>query len=163
MTRFRAPLLLAAILVLAALVAGTASAKPKSWAFSATITGTATEKVDGQAVTATAKGNGKVSLIGMSTMSGVVNATTANPPCSPFNGPGTITSPKTKLTVTVLPTSRGCAAGENDQNSISISGSVKVSKGTAAYKAAKGTLRFTGHYDRSNGAFTVKLTGKLTY
>ena len=88
MTRFRAPLLLAAILVLAALVAGTASAKPKSWAFSATITGTATEKVDGQAVTATAKGKGKVSLIGMSTMSGVVNATTANPPCSPFNGPG---------------------------------------------------------------------------
>ena len=163
MIRFRAPLLFAAVLVLAALVAGTAGAKPKTWAFSATFTGTATEKVDGQAVTATAKGSGNVTLIGKSTISGVVNATTANPPCSPFNGPGTITSPKAKLTVTVLPTSRGCAAGEDAQNDISISGSVKVSKGTLKYKAAKGTLRFTGHYDRSSGAFTVKLTGKLTY
>ena len=163
MTRFRAPLLLAAMLILAALVAGTAGAKPRTWVFSATFTGTATEKVDGQAVTATAKGSGNVTLMGKSTISGVVSATTANPPCSPFSGPGTITSPKAKLTVSVLPASRGCAAGEDAQNDISISGTVKVSKGSLKYKAAKGTLRFTGHYDRSSGAFTVKLTGKLTY
>ena len=27
---------------------------------------------------------------------------------------------------------------------------------------AKGTLKFTGTYDRSSGTFTVKFTGKLT-
>jgi hypothetical protein len=165
MKGFRAPAIVVVVsLALAALVAGTASAKTRTWAFSGTFAGTVTEKVDGQLVTATTKGKGKVTLIGMSTVSGVVKATTtADQPCAPFGGPGTIASPKTTLKVVVVPTSRGCAASEEDRNNISVSGSVKVSGGTKVYKAAKGTLRFTGKYDRSSGAFTVKLTGKLTY
>jgi hypothetical protein len=68
-----------------------------------------------------------------------------------------------KLKVKLLPTSRGCAAGEEDRDNISFSGSAKVTGGTGKFRAAKGTLRFTGHYDRASGAFTVKLKGTLKY
>jgi hypothetical protein len=40
---------------------------------------------------------------------------------------------------------------------------VKVTGGTAKFSKARGTLRFTGHYNRSSGAFTVKLKGTLQY
>ncbi len=35
--------------------------------------------------------------------------------------------------------------------------------GTLKFKKAKGSLHFSGHYDRKSGAFNVKLTGTLTY
>jgi hypothetical protein len=148
-------------LALAALVAGNALAH--STAFTASYSGTVTEKVSGQIVTATAKGKGVATMIGKSTIAGTVVATTANPPCSPFKGPGVIAAKLGKLKVKVLPTSRGCAAGEDDQNNISLSGTAKVIGGTGKYRAARGLLRFSGHYDRGSGAFTVKLRGTLKY
>jgi hypothetical protein len=67
------------------------------------------------------------------------------------------------LKVTLQPTSRACAAGEDDQDSISFSGTAKINNGTGKFLRAKGTLRFSGHYDRSSGAFNVKLKGTLKY
>jgi hypothetical protein len=157
----RAPFTLLGALALAAVVAGTALAY--SAAFSASYRGTVTEKVSGQTITAVAKGKGTGTALGRGTISGTVTATTANPPCSPFKGPGVITGVGGKLKVTVLPTSRGCAAGEDDQDNISLSGSAKVNGGTGKFRNAKGTLRFTGHYNRANGAFTVKLKGTLKF
>jgi hypothetical protein len=144
-------------------VFGAQAALADSHTFSASYSGQVTEKVDGQNVTATATGKGSGTLVKASTIAGVVQATTANPPCSPFNGPGAIKSSLGTLKLAVLPTSRGCAAGEDDQNNISLSGSAKVTSGTGKFKKAHGTLRFSGHYDRAGGAFTVKLTGVLTY
>ena len=161
MRRFRAPATVIGGLAVAALVAGTALAA--STAFTATYSGTVTEKVSGQTVTAVAKGKGKGTAIGKGTLSGTVTASTANPPCSPLSGPGLIAGTAGKLKVTLLPTSRGCAAGEDDRDNISFSGSAKVKGGTGKYRAAKGTLRFTGHYDRAHGNFTVKLSGTLKY
>jgi hypothetical protein len=158
---FRAPAILIGALAVAALAATSATARTA--AFSATYTGTATEKVNGQIVSATAKGKGLATVIGKSTMVGTVTATTANPPCSPFKGPGVIAAKAGKLKVNVLPTSRGCAAGEDDQDNISLNGTVKVLGGTGKYRAARGTWRFTGHYNRANGAFSVKLRGTLTF
>jgi hypothetical protein len=158
---FRAPTILIGALGAAALVA--TSAPARTAAFSATYTGTATEKVNGQIVSATAKGKGTATVIGKSTIAGTVTATTANPPCSPFKGPGVIAAKLGKLKVNVLPTSRGCAAGEEDQDNISLNGTVKVNGGTGKYRAAKGTWRFTGHYNRANGSFTVKLRGTLKF
>ena len=143
----------------AALAIGNASGH--SAALSASYKGTVTEKVDGQTVTAIAKGKGTGTLAGKGTMGGTVVASTANPPCSPFSGPGVITGPKGKLKVKVLPISRGCAASEEDRDNISFSGSAKVTGGTGKYRGAKGTLRFSGHYDRAAGTFTVKLRGTL--
>jgi hypothetical protein len=161
MKRLRAPATIFGGVAVAAVVVG--SALGSSSALVAKYSGTVTEKVDGQQITAVPKGKGTGTLIGKSTLTGVVKATTANPPCSPLNGPGTLTGAKGKLRVTLLSTSRGCAASEDDQNNISFSGSARVNGGTGKFRGAKGTLRFTGHYDRAGGTFNVKLTGTVKY
>jgi len=161
-THFRAISILTAAFAVSALVAATAIAS-SSVAFTGTYTGKVTEKVDGQTVTALATGSGKGTLVGSSKLSGTVTGTTANPPCSPLSGPGTITGPKGKLKITVVSTSRGCAASEDDQDSITLSGTAKVTGGTLKFKKARASLHFSGHYDRKSGTFNVKLTGKLTY
>ena len=56
-----------------------------------------------------------------------------------------------------------CAAGEDDQNNITVSGTAKVTGGTLKFRKAKGSLHFSGHYDRKSGAFNVTLTGSFTY
>jgi hypothetical protein len=159
--RLKALSLLTAAVALAVVVAGTALAA-QTVAFKGTFAGKVTEKVDGQTVTALASGTGS-SSIGKGKLSGTVTASTANPPCSPLAGPGAITGPKGKLNVKVISPSRGCAASEEDQNSISFSGTAKVTGGTLKFRKARGTLRFSGHYDRQSGAFNVKLTGSVTY
>jgi hypothetical protein len=162
MRRRRALSFFTAALVLTAIAAGTAVAA-RSTAFTGTYAGTVTEKVNGQAVTATAKGSGKGTVLGKGKLSGTVSATTANPPCSPISGPGTITGSGGMLKLTVVNTSRGCAASETEQDSITISGTAKVTGGTLKFKKARGSLHFSGHYDRKNGSFNVKLTGTLSY
>ena len=154
-----------AIGLLAAVSAALAAApkKPKTVPFRGSYAGTVTEKVDGQAVTALANGAGVSTVIGKGQLVGTVAATTANPPCSPISGPGTLSGPAGKLKVSVLPISHGCAASQDDQNNILVSGTAKVTGGTLKFKKARGTLHFSGHYDRGTGAFTVKLTGTLTY
>jgi hypothetical protein len=164
----RALSLATATLVLATVAAGTAIAAnavaPKTVAFKGSYTGTVVEKVDGQTVTANTNGAGSGTLVGKSKLFGVVSGTTASPPCSPLNGPGTIAGPAGKLRLTVVPaTSHGCAASEEDQTNITVSGNAKVTGGTLKFRKARGTLHFSGHYDRTSGAFDVKLTGKLTY
>lgn len=155
------PLLIAAF-ALAAVVAGTALAA-HSVVLKASYAGKVTERVDGQTVTAVASGVGSGTLIGKGKISGTVVGTTANPPCSPINGPGFLTGPAGKLKLMVVTGSRGCAASETEQDSISVSGTAKVNGGTLKFKRARGTLHFSGHYDRKSGAFNVKLTGTVTY
>ncbi len=166
MRHSRAPLLLTAAIGLAALAASTALAaapKPKTVAFKGSYAGQVTEKVDGSNVTALTSGTGTGTVIGKGALTGTVTATTANPPCSPIAGLGTIAGPKGKLKVTVLPTSHGCAASETDQTHITVSGTVKVTGGTLLFRKARGSIHFSGAYDRTSGAFNIKLTGKLTY
>jgi hypothetical protein len=158
--RFRAPASLIGGLAVAAVLVGTALGSTNT-AFTASYKGTVTEKVSGQTVTAVPHGTGTGTPIGKGTLTGTVTATTANPPCSPLNGPGVLAGTAGKLKLTLLSTSRGCAASEDDKDNISFSGSAKVTGGTGKFRAAKGTLRFTGHYDRANGTFNVKLRGTL--
>ena len=40
---------------------------------------------------------------------------------------------------------------------------MKVTGGTLLFRKAKGSIHFSGSYDRTSGAFAVKLTGKFTY
>ncbi len=164
MRHFRAIPFLIATVALAAIVAGTAfGATQSKVAFKGTYLGKVTEKVDGTNVTASASGAGKGTAIGVGKLAGVVKGTTANPPCSPILGPGTISGLKGKLKISVTTGSRGCAAGEDDQDNISVSGTAKVVGGTLKFRKAKGSLHFSGHYDRKAGTFNVTLTGSLTY
>ncbi len=164
MKRFVGPVCVMVAIAVAAVCAG--AAVGNSTNFKASYSGKVTEVVNGSAVTATPHGTGTGTLIGKSTLTGTVSGTTSNPPCTPLGGPGILAGHKAKLKLTLLTGSRACAAGEDDQNNISFSGSAKVTGGTGALKKARGTLRYSGHYDRSpggTGAFTVKLTGTLKY
>jgi hypothetical protein len=166
MKRLRGVSLLSAA-VLMSLAVGTAVAAglvaPKTVTFKGSYAGTVTEKVDGQTVTALANAIGTGTVIGKGKLTGVVTGTTANPPCSPLSGPGSLTGRAGKLTLTLLPTSQACAASQEDQNNVTFSGNAKVTRGTLKLKKARGTLHFSGHYDRAGGSFDVKLTGRLTY
>ena len=157
------PFLIAAVALAAVVAGGAFAAAQTKVAFKGTYAGKVTEKVDGQNVTAVANGAGKGTAVGAGKLSGVVKATTANPPCSPILGPGTISGPKGKLKVNVTVPSRGCAAGEDDQDNITVSGTAKVAGGTLKFRKAKGSLHFSGHYDRKSGAFNATLTGSFTY
>lgn len=152
------------VLVASAAFGASALAGPASntVTFKGTYSGKATEKVSGQTVIANAKGSGSGTVLGKSTIRGTVTGTTANPPCSPFGGPGTIAGAKGTLNVKVI-NARGCAASEDQRNQISLAGTVKVKSGTRKFRKAKGSFHFSGNYNRSSGAFKVKLTGRLTY
>ena len=167
MRHFRA-LLLPAVAIGLLVAVGTALAaapkKPKTVPFKGSYAGTVTEKVDGQNITALSTATGVGTAVGKGKLLGTVAATTANPPCSPLSGTGTITGPKGKLKVTLVPAlAKGCAASEDDQTDITVSGTAKVVGGTLQFKKAKGTIHFSGPYDRQAGTFSVKFTGKLTY
>ncbi len=101
MKHVRALSFLAAALALAVIATGTALAA-STLAFKGSYAGKVTEKVNGQAVSAFASGTGSGTLLGAGKLSGTVNATTANPPCSPLNGPGTITGKGGSLKLTVV-------------------------------------------------------------
>lgn len=131
--------------------------------FNAKYAGHVTEKVDGQTVVASPSGKGKGTLIGTSRLTGKVTGTTANPPCTPLNGPGTLSGAKGKLKLTLLSNSQACAASQEQQNNISFHGSAKVTGGTGKFRGWKGTLRYTGHYDRASGEFNVRLFGSLKH
>lgn len=164
MKRFVGSISLMAALAVAAVCVGTAVGS--SINFTATYSGKVTEVVNGNAVTATPKGHGKATLIGRGTLTGTVSATTANPPCSPLGGTGTLKGLHGTLKLRFVSTpapSRACAAGQDDQNNISFSGSAKVIGATGKLKGARGKLHFSGHYDRGTGAFNVKLTGTLKH
>jgi hypothetical protein len=172
MRRFRAVLVLAVAVALpvatGSAFAAAPKAKPKKVAvkvtFNGSYAGQVTEKVDGQNVTALANGTGTGTVLGKGSVLGTVTATTANPPCSPLSGAGWLTGPKGKLKVMLQPTtSRGCAASEDDQNDITVSGTALVKGGTLLFSKATGSIHFSGTYDRSTFAFQIKLTGKFTY
>ena len=156
----------AAALVVAAVAVAAGSAfgaQAKRISFSASYAGIAVTKVTGNQVNYSATGTGTGTLVKKSKIKGVGVGDKSNPPCAPFNGPGSITSAAGKLKLSVLPTSRACAASEEDTDNIGLSGTGKVLGGTLKFKKARGTLHFSGHFVRSTGKFTLKVKGPLTY
>ena len=164
MKRFLGLVSLMSALAVAVLCVGTAAGSSlSSHTLTANYSGKVTEVVNGSAVTATPHGKGRSTLIGRGSLTGSVTANTSNPPCTPLGGTGTLIGLRGKLKLRFLTGSRACAAGQDDQNNIAYSGTARVIGATGAVKGARGTLRFSGHYDRGTGAFTVKLTGTLRY
>jgi hypothetical protein len=154
----------AALAALTALSAGSAFAQQtRQIAFSASYAGTAVTKVTGDRVDYNAHGTGTGTLVKSSKIAGIGVGDKSSPPCAPFNGPGSITSKAGKLKLSILRTSRACAASETDTNNVSLSGTAKVLGGTLKFKQARGSLHFSGHFTRSTGHFTLKLRGRLTY
>ena len=150
-----------ALLALAlATAAATATPKPKPIVFAAKYAGTATTSVANNIATITASGAGTAAKIGSGKIAGKGTGDTSVQPCVPFTGTGVMTGAKGTLTFKVIQGSSGC--GDEAGEQFTVSGKATVLKGTGLLAKRKGTLRMTGTFDRTNGAFTVKFTGSLT-
>lgn len=149
--------IIVAVAVAGAALAGTSVKKPIP--FLATFSGTATTQTTDNVVAITASGTGKGSGLGVAKIAGTGTGDSSKQPCVPFTGVGKMTGTTGTLSFKVTPSS-GC--GDEAGQVFSISGHAVVLKGTGkTLVKAKGTLKMTGVYDRSSGAFSVKFTGKL--
>jgi hypothetical protein len=146
----------------AAVVAASAVAAPtKSIPIAGHYAGTASTNVDGNTVTIAANGKGTIAKFGAGTIIGNGAGDSTQQPCVPFAGTGKITAPGgTVLTYTVPTGATGC--GDEGGHTFSVKGVLRITKATGKLAKAKGTLRFSGVYDRDGGTFDVKLTGTLT-
>jgi hypothetical protein len=159
MRRFQ--LSLVAVAVAALVLSAVAFAVPsKSVPFSAKYAGQASTKVDGSTATIAATGTGTASLIGAGKVTGAGTGDSSQQPCVPFGGTGSITG--LKGTVAYKLTTGANACGDEGGHVFSVTGHALVTKATGALAKAKGTLKFTGIYNRDDGTFTVKFTGTLT-
>ena len=129
---FRISLVAAAVAALVA--AAAASALPStSVPFTAKYSGQASTKVDDATHIATILANG--------------------------TGKGTLIGAGTTISFKVATTAQGC--GDEGGHVFSLKGYATVLKATGKLAKAKGTLKFTGVYDRDGGTFSVKFTGTL--
>lgn len=140
--------------------AGTEAGNAKIVPFTAKYAGTATVKITDGVADIAANGVGAGTPIGKGKITGKGKGDSTQQPCVPFTGPGSMTGTKGNLNFMVLSGSTGC--GDEEGNVFSVSGRAKVLKGTKLFRTAKGTLKFTGVYDRGQGTFSIKFTGKLT-
>lgn len=152
-------ILVTALLALA-IASAAATAVKKPIVFTGKYAGTATTQAADNVVTITANGTGAGTKIGSGKVTGKGTGNSSVQPCVPFTGTGTITGAKGTLTFKVNPGSSGC--GDEAGQLFSVSGKATVLKGTGLLAKRKGTLRMSGTFDRSSGAFTVKFTGSLT-
>jgi hypothetical protein len=159
MRTFRVSLVAAAVAALVA--AAAASALPAKIPFTASYSGQASTKVDGNLATISATGTGKGTLIGAGKLTGGGTGDSSQQPCVPFGGTGKLTGVAgTTISFKVAQTAQGC--GDEGGHVFSLKGYATVLKATGKLAKAKGTLKFTGVYDRDGGTFSVKFTGTLT-
>lgn len=150
--------LIVAVAVAGAALAGT-SVKKKPIAFKASFSGTATTQTTDNTVAITANGTGTGTGLGAAKITGTGTGDSSKQPCVPFTGTGKMTGATGTISFKVTP-SAGC--GDEAGQVFSVSGHAVVLKGTGkTLIKAKGTLKMSGVYDRSSGAFSVKFTGKL--
>ena len=152
----------AALVVFAgAALAGTARST-STVAFTAKYAGTATTSVNDNVVAISATGKGTGPQIGAGKIVGKGTGDSSDPQnCVPFFGTGTMTgTAATTVAFKVLNISKGC--GDESGQVFSVSGKATVLKATGKLLRAKGTLKFTGTYNRGSGAFSVKFSGTLT-
>ncbi|HEY6960612.1 MAG TPA: hypothetical protein VI408_01850 [Gaiellaceae bacterium] len=147
-----------AALVLAAVALG-ATAATKPVAFVGKYSGTAVTKQQDKTVDITANGTGTGTLIGAGKITGTGTGDTSQQPCVPFTGTGAITGAKGTIAFKVIPGSTSC--GDESGQTFNFVGKAVVTKATGKLLKKKGTLRFTGTYDRSSGNFSSKFTGTL--
>jgi len=147
-----------------AVVAATSSAPAgtsKLVPFTASYSGTAVVEVTDNVADITASGTGTGTLLVKSKISGHGTGDSSQQPCVPFTGPGSMVAANgTKLFFTVIAGARGC--GDEQGQVFSLVGKAKVTKTTGKLLKARGTLKFTGIYDRGEGTFTIKFKGTLT-
>ena len=160
MRRFRISLVAVAVVALTAATAASALV-PKKVPFTAKYSGQASAKVaDGSSVAnISATGTGSATLIGAGKITGTGTGDSSQQPCVPFGGTGSLTGAKGTVAFKLTTGASGC--GDEGGHVFSIKGYVTVTRATDKLAKAKGTLKFTGIYNRDDGTFSVKFTGTL--
>jgi hypothetical protein len=159
MKQFRYLILIATAAILTATFAASALAAAPIL-IAGKYAGQASTKVEGDVANISASGIGKATVLGAGKITGQGTGDSSQQPCVPFGGTGTITGiAGTTISFKVITGANGC--GDEGGHVFSIRGTLAVLKATGKLAKAKGTLRFTGVYDRDDGTFTVKLTGTL--
>jgi hypothetical protein len=158
MRKFRISIAALAVAALTGAVAASA-APSKSVPFTGNYAGTASTQVSDNVANISAQGTGKGSLIGAGKLTGSGTGDASQQPCVPFGGLGKITGASGTIQFKVITGSQGC--GDEGGHIFSLKGTATVLKATGKLAKAKGSLRFTGVYDRDGGTFSVKFTGLL--
>jgi hypothetical protein len=154
--RILVPAVLAGALVATTSALG-ATAKPIT--FTGKYAGAASSKVADNVATISANGTGTGTLIGAGKLTGNGTGDASQQPCVPFGGLATITGKSGTIQIKVPTSSQGC--GDEGGHVFTLKGTATVVKATGKLAKAKGSLRFTGLYDRDGGTFSVKFTGLL--
>jgi hypothetical protein len=160
MRKFRISLVAVAVVALTAATAASALA-PKNVPFTGSYAGQASAKVVEGSSTAniSATGTGTGTLIGKGTLTGTGTGDSSQQPCVPFGGTGSIVGAKGSIAFKLSTGASGC--GDEGGHVFSVKGYATVTKATGKLAKAKGTLKFTGIYNRDDGTFSVKFTGTL--
>jgi hypothetical protein len=161
--KHRRTTIIAAVTAAALLVASAAfaSSSAKTFVFTGKYKGTATTKVTDNVVDIAATGAGTGSFIGAGKITGVGKGDSSDPQnCVPFNGPGKMTGASGTISFKALPTSKAC--GDEAGKAFAVTGKAQVLSATGKLAKTKGTLKFTGHYNRDTGDFDVTFKGTLT-
>jgi len=158
MRKFRISLVAVAVVALTAATAASALA-PKNVPFTAKYTGQASAKVTGDVAAISASGTGSGTLIGAGKVTGIGTGDSSKQPCVPFGGTGSMTGAHGLVAFKLTSGASGC--GDEGGHVFAIKGYVTVTKATGKLLKAKGTLKFTGIYNRDDGTFSVKFTGTL--
>jgi hypothetical protein len=151
----------AATMLIAASALASTTRDATTIAFTARYAGTAVTKVTDSVAAISATGTGKGTIIGAGKLVGTGTGDSSQQPCVPFGGTGKMTgvAATTILFKVLSTTSKGC--GDEEGQMFSLSGKAVVVKATGRLARAKGTLKFTGLYNRAAGTFSVKFTGSL--
>jgi hypothetical protein len=150
---------LAFVIVVLATATAALAAQSKKVPFTGSYTGQATTQVAGDTANIAATGSGKATVLGSSKLTGKGTGDTSQQPCVPFGGTGLLKSSAASIAFKVVSNAKGC--GDEGGHTFSVSGYITVTKATGKLAKAKGTLKFTGVYDRDDGSFSVKFTGTL--
>ena len=155
----------AGVIATAALAAGVAAAPTSAGSatavpFTARYAGTAVAKVDDNVADISATGTGKGTLIGVGKITGKGKGDSSDQPCVPFSGTGTIGGPGTTAHLQGRAGLEGLRRRGRPGVQHQRQGDRRQRRRQA--RERRGTLKFTGVYDRGAGTFSVKFTGTLT-
>jgi hypothetical protein len=127
-------------------------------AFSGKYSGHASVTVSGTSVTISSVTGTGTATDGMTKLAGANGSGTTSGTCAFFSGPGTLSGTGGRLSLAVKSSSSGCGSS----NQISVKGSATVKGISGKLKKAKGTVTFTGTYNKTTGNFTITISGPLS-
>jgi hypothetical protein len=159
MVRLAPPLLGSALIIALALAVGAHAATVA--AFRATCTGQASAVAAGSTGHASASGSCRGAVFGTGTFTGSAVGDTSHPPCVPFTGHGAIRSALGTITMSAPTGARGCAGGQAGAVDVAFSGTALITGGSGKFRQARGTVAFSGTYQGSSHAITIKLNGTI--